>query len=53
MFSDIFNNKKIVITGHTGFKGTWLTLWLLSLGANVCGISLKPDTSPSHFEKLN
>ncbi len=53
MFSNIFNRKKIIITGHTGFKGSWLTLWLLSLGAEICGISLKPTTNPSHFELLN
>jgi len=45
----IFNNKKIIITGHTGFKGSWLTAWLKLLGANVMGISLKPHTYPSHF----
>jgi len=38
---NFFNKKKILITGHSGFKGTWLTLWLESLGANICGISLK------------
>ena len=53
MFNKIFNKKKIIVTGHTGFKGSWLTLWLLSLGANVCGLSLKPNTTPSHFELLN
>ena len=46
----IFNNKKIIVTGHTGFKGSWLTAWLKLLGANVMGISLKPSTRPSHFE---
>ena len=45
----IFNNKKIIITGHTGFKGSWLTAWLKLLGANVMGISLNPHTYPSHF----
>ncbi len=39
----LFTNKKILITGHTGFKGSWLTLWLNSLGASICGVSL-PDT---------
>tara|TARA_B100000886_G_C20396678_1_gene480680 strand:- start:446 stop:1537 length:1092 start_codon:yes stop_codon:yes gene_type:complete len=53
MFSNIFYKKKIIITGHTGFKGSWLTLWLLSLGADICGISLNPITNPSHFELLN
>lgn len=45
----IFKNKTVVITGHTGFKGAWLALWLKSLGANVIGISLKPTTLPSLF----
>ena len=51
----IFNNKKIVVTGHTGFKGSWLTAWLKMLGANVMGISLNPPTYPSHFlvSKIN
>ena len=47
-----FNNKKILVTGHTGFKGSWLSLWLNMLGAKVSGIGLKPSTSPSHFEIL-
>ena len=50
---NIFKNKKIMITGHTGFKGSWLTAWLLKLGANVTGISLNVPTVPSHFENLN
>lgn len=44
--------KKVLVTGHTGFKGTWLTTWLLELGADVCGISLDIPTSPSMFEEL-
>ena len=47
---EIFKNARVVITGHTGFKGSWLTAWLKELGANVMGISLDPHTSPSHFE---
>ena len=53
MFGNIYKNKKIIITGHTGFKGTWLTLWLLKLGAQVIGISKDIPTSPSFFEELN
>ena len=45
----IFNNKKIIVTGHTGFKGSWLTAWLKLLGANIMGISLDLPTHPSHF----
>ena len=50
----MFKNKKILITGHTGFKGSWLTLWLLNQGAQICGISL-PDSDDlnSHFKELN
>ena len=47
-----FKNKKIIITGHTGFKGAWLTLWLKLLGAKIIGISISKPTQPSHFEKL-
>ena len=47
-----FKNKKVLITGHTGFKGGWLTLWLHSLGAKVIGISNDYITQPNHFEKL-
>jgi len=46
----LFKNKKIIVTGHTGFKGSWLTAWLKQLGGDVMGISLKPSTRPSHFE---
>ncbi len=44
-----FRRKKVFITGHTGFKGSWLTLWLASLGAEVKGYSLKPKTKDDHF----
>lgn len=52
-FRKIFKNKKIIITGHTGFKGSWLTLWLNYLGAKVIGISNEIPTKPSFFKKLN
>ena len=39
IYKNIFKNKKIIVTGHTGFKGSWLTLWLVKLGAKVIGIS--------------
>ena len=48
-----FKGKKILITGHTGFKGSWLSLWMYYNGANVLGISDKIPTNPSHFELLN
>ena len=52
MFNNIYNGKKVLVTGHTGFKGTWLTMWLLELGADVCGISKDIPTNPSMFEVL-
>ncbi|PAF44658.1 CDP-glucose 4,6-dehydratase [Helicobacter sp. 11S02629-2] len=53
MLSDIYKGKKVFITGHTGFKGSWLALWLTHMGAKVCGYSLAPETNPSMFEILN
>jgi CDP-glucose 4,6-dehydratase len=52
MFHDIYKGKKVIVTGHTGFKGTWLTTWLLKLGAKVVGISIDIPTCPSIFEEL-
>ena len=53
MFNNIYKGKKVFLTGHTGFKGSWLALWLTKLGAVVCGYSLEPKTSPSMFKELN
>jgi CDP-glucose 4,6-dehydratase len=44
--------KKVLVTGHTGFKGSWLTYWLKKSGAEVCGLSLDPITSPSLWDEL-
>jgi len=52
MFNNVYLNKKILITGASGFKGSWLSLWLISLGAHVLGYSLEPDTNPSMFKEL-
>lgn len=52
-FGGAFDGKKILITGHTGFKGAWLTSWLLHLGANVIGYSKDIPTTPSMFNVLN
>ena len=49
-FGSLYRGRTVLITGHTGFKGSWLALWLRQLGANVVGISLDPPTGPSHFE---
>lgn len=52
MFENVYKGKKVLITGHTGFKGTWLTTWLIKLGAQVVGISKDIPTKPSMFEEL-
>lgn len=44
MFNNYFKGKQIFVTGHTGFKGSWLTVWLMQLGARVTGFSLPPET---------
>jgi CDP-glucose 4,6-dehydratase len=49
----LWRDKAVLITGHTGFKGAWLSLWLQSLGARLVGYSLEPPTSPSLFEQAN
>lgn len=51
-FANTFHGKRILITGHTGFKGSWLAEWLLALGADVYGVALPPPTQPSLFESL-
>jgi CDP-glucose 4,6-dehydratase len=51
-FDDFFEGKKVLITGNTGFKGSWLTVWLLQQGARVTGISKDVPTKPSLFEEL-
>lgn len=53
MYNNIYRNKKVFITGHTGFKGSWLSIWLQTLGAKVCGYSLKPNTNPSMYRELD
>lgn len=50
LFNNVYKGKKILITGHTGFKGSWLSIWLEKLGAKVIGYSLEPSTNPSVFE---
>jgi len=46
----IYKNKTVLITGHTGFKGSWLAIWLMKLGANVIGYSLDPIGEESLFK---
>ena len=50
---NFWNKKKVLITGHTGFKGSWLCEWLLMEGAKVYGIGLEPITRPSLFHQLD
>ena len=52
MFSNIYKNKKVIVTGHTGFKGSWLTTWLIKNGAKVVGTSKDIPTNPSMFVEL-
>jgi CDP-glucose 4,6-dehydratase len=52
-FADIYNNKKVLVTGHTGFKGSWLCLWLKKMGAHVTGYALQPETVPNHYNLLD
>lgn len=53
MFNDVYREKKVLITGNTGFKGSWLALFLQKAGAEIHGIALPPDTAPNHFQLLN
>lgn len=50
---EMYNGKRVLVTGHTGFKGSWLSIWLKSLGAEVIGYSLEPHTEPSMFKVCN
>ena len=52
MFGDIYKGKKVLVTGHAGFKGSWLVLWLKRLGAEVIGYGHPPNTDPSHYTLL-
>lgn len=52
LFSGIYKGKTVLVTGHTGFKGSWLCFWLKAMGAKVVGFSLPAPTNPSHFELL-
>lgn len=52
LFGNLYAGRRVLVTGHTGFKGSWLTLWLHSLGAEVVGLALDPDTEPAHWDVL-
>ena len=53
IFCGVYKNRKVLITGHTGFKGSWLAFWLTQMGADVLGYALEPDTKPNHFSMLH
>jgi len=52
LFGGTYAGRRVLVTGHTGFKGSWLCLWLSALGARVTGLALAPDTDPSHWSLL-
>jgi CDP-glucose 4,6-dehydratase len=52
LFDGVYAGRRVLVTGHTGFKGSWLCLWLSTLGARVTGLALAPDTSPAHWSLL-
>lgn len=52
MFGHVYAGRRVLVTGHTGFKGSWLTAWLLGLGAEVAGFSDGVPTSPAHFDVI-
>jgi CDP-glucose 4,6-dehydratase len=51
-FGDTYRGRRVLVTGHTGFKGSWLAQWLLELGAEVAGIALPPPGQPALFTQL-
>lgn len=51
-FGDCYRGCRVLLTGHTGFKGSWLALWLTGMGAEVVGVALAPETSPNHWDLL-
>jgi len=52
MFNDFYRGKRVLLTGHTGFKGSWLSLWLQALGAEVAGVSAYLPSEPCNFQVL-
>lgn len=52
MFGNAYQGRRVLVTGHTGFKGSWLCAWLLELGAELAGVALDPPGSPAHYHTL-
>lgn len=52
LFNQVYEGKTVLVTGHTGFKGSWLCYWLIQMGAKVVGYSLEAPTTPNHFDLL-
>lgn len=52
-FGSAYRGRRVLVTGHTGFKGSWLCLWLTALGAEVSGLALDPASEPNHWDLLN
>jgi len=53
LFGGVYSGRRVLLTGHTGFKGSWLALWLTELGAKVTGMALDPETDPNHWGLLD
>ncbi len=53
MLDNFYRNKKVLVTGHSGFKGSWLSVWLSMLDAEICGFSKDIPTNPSNFKSIN
>lgn len=51
-FGAAYRGRRVLVTGHTGFKGSWLSLWLHALGSRVCGLALDPPSHPNHWDLL-
>ncbi len=52
-FGDIYRGRRVLLTGHTGFKGSWLALWLQRLGSDITAVALPPETTPNHWDLLD
>ena len=49
LFNDFYKGKRVLVTGHTGFKGSWLSIWLHELGAEVVGVALDPYSDKDNY----